>query len=424
MPQPDKRLWRFASRILPLALCLCLVPHAAFSSGELPSLDTSPASEASGITPISELTALPANQPALDSGEPTSIAPEQALQPAQPEPARLQPLIPQTPAEQPKQQANSAQSQKAQETEDQPQPRLEPHAEIPAVENKPPQKPRFSFANLGLSNPFESEKAIKPISYSPLPGIAVFAVVKHGNETAFGDLPLVFAREYAIRMEQKVPETKVYNPIYTVDELRIKGLGHVYDQVMTYYRKAGRPEPTAMDYLLKQLSLNGQSVSRVVFVEADLDLGRPDASTGLMEKVKSLMTDDTPKHMKYFVHSRLQIFDAEKPDFPMVWAGSWERSVRQNQLGNVTPSVFSDSDSLQAFSGISRQMSRELLYVTPKAAYMAPLYDTQVQGSLVTGGKEQPFPNFTEARQTRNPLTNENKQAIQRILQRQNSVSP
>ena len=57
-------------------------------------------------------------------------------------------------------------------------------------------------------------------------------------------------------------------------------------------------------------------------------------------------------------------------------------------------------------------------------ASMAPLYDTQVQGSLVTGGKEQPFPNFTEARQTRNPLTNENKQAIQRILQRQNSVSP
>lgn len=265
--------------------------------------------------------------------------------------------------------------------------------------------------------------AIKPVSYSPLPGIVVFPVIKHGNEKAFGDLPILFAREYAQKLEEKIPDTKIYHPVYTVDELRMQGLGHVYDQIMAYYLKAGRPEPLAMDYLLKQLSNNNRTISRVVFVEADIDNTHPDQSTSLSDYVKQWMTDGTPKQLRYFVRSRLQIFNAEKQEYPMVWSGNRSRTVKNNQFFNVTPSVFADSDSQQAFSNISRQMSRELLLTTPRAAYMEPVYDTAVSGKVI-GEQPQNIPNFSEVRQSPGRITLENKEAIQRILKRQTSASP
>jgi len=268
-----------------------------------------------------------------------------------------------------------------------------------------------------------TEKGIKPVSYSPLPGIAVFAVVKHGNERVFGDLPVLFAREYAQRLGAKLPQTKIYNPIYTVDELRMQGLGHIYDQIMKYYIKTGAPEPTATDYLLKQISTNRPTISRLVFVEADVDFTHPDASTNLLDRTKQLMTDDMPKQMKYFIVSHIQIFDAEKPDFPIVWSGNWQRSVKQDQFYNVTPSVYNDSDSQQAFARVSRMMSQEMIYVTPKAAYMAPNVDTDVEGQLVSG-KQAAAPNLPDSQIVPKGLSHENKQAIERILQRQNDLGP
>ncbi|HEY9685495.1 MAG TPA: hypothetical protein V6C52_00820 [Coleofasciculaceae cyanobacterium] len=268
------------------------------------------------------------------------------------------------------------------------------------------------------------DRGVKPISYSPLPAVVVFPVVKHGHERAFGDLPMLFAREYAQRIELRAPETKVYHPIYTVDELRIRGFGHVYDQVMSYYIKAGRPEPTALDYLLKQLTEGGQPVARVIFVEADLDMGQPDAPSGLVERINGWATDGTPKQMRYFVRSRLQVFDAESPEFPMVWGGSWSRPVTTNRFMNVTPSVYADSDSQQAFARVSREMSRELLLVTPREVYMAPQYDVAVQGKVVNGTETSPFPNLAETKSGPSRVSDEHKKAIQRILQRQNSISP
>lgn len=428
----QRRSYRI-SRILPLVIGLSIMGNVlAAEPGMLPSLDTDPAMAANDITPIAELTGLPMTEASTASSavqdlEEASPIPQPAtkpeeqptLKPKQPAPE----LKPATAIQTAIQTAKPAPAVKPALLDEQPTPRLEPHqAETPAVETKPA-KHKFSWSNLGLSNPFQAENAMKPVSYTPLPGIAIFPVVKHGNETAFSDLPLIFAREYALKLEQKVPETKVFHPIYTVDELRIQGMGHVYDQVLQYYRKAGRPEPVALDYLLKQLGSHGHSVSRVIFVEADLDTGSPDASTGLIERAKALLTDATPTHMRYFVRSHLQVFDAEKPEFPMVWSGNWSRTVKNNQFFNVTPSVFADSDSQQAFAKVSREMSRELLYVTPKEAYMAPQYDTQVQGKLVSG-KEAPFPNLTNMKPTDNPLTKENRQAIQRILQRQNTMGP
>jgi hypothetical protein len=381
------RIQFLATRLVLAGMMSLFLAATVQAQGTMPSLDGIINPTPSGITPVTELTGPPTIEELVAPPVPQAT-PDMPEQVQTPEPS-TEPAIRNTPGAMP---------------------------EAPAVDTH---KPKFSWT----FNPFADEKAVKPISYTPLPGIAIFPVVKHGNEKAFGDLPLLFAREYAQRMELKVPETRIYHPIYTVDELKAQGLGHLYKQIMDYYAKAGRPEPMAMDYLLKQLNTNGHSISRVIFVEADLDTFHPDAATSLTDRVKGLMTDGTPKQMKYFVRSRLQIFDAEKPSFPMVWGGSWSRSVKTNQFFNVTPSVYADSDSQQAFAKVSREMSRELVYITPKEAYMAPQYDTSVQGKVVSD-KEQPFPNFTEAKPSQGQLSNENKQAIQRILQRQNAISP
>jgi hypothetical protein len=253
---------------------------------------------------------------------------------------------------------------------------------------KPARKPFKLNLDVGqnlqnLRNLMQGSDQVKPTSFEPLPGIAVFAVMKHGNERGFGDLPLMFAREYANRLSERLPQTRIYNPIYAVDELKMQGLGHVYDQIMSYYLKAGVPEPTATAYLLTQMSANRPTISRLVFVEADVDFNHPEASTNLLDRTKQWMTDDIPKQTKVFVVTHLQIFDAEKPDFPIIWSGRWQRSVPNSQFYNVTPSVFADSDSKQAFSRVSRQMSLESLAVTPKAAYMAPQFDTAVTGKIV-----------------------------------------
>ncbi len=289
----------------------------------------------------------------------------------------------------------------------------------PAVHHQPTK----SFLSL-----LQDETKPKPISYNPLPGIIIFPVVKHGNEKAFGDIPVLFAREYAQRLELKVPDTKIYHPVYTVEELRVQGLGHVYDQIMSYYRKAGRPEPLAMDYLLKQISNNNKPISRVIFVEADLDTARTTQATNPIDWAKQFMTDGTPQQTRYFIHSRMQVFNAENPDFPMVWGGSWTRSIKTNQFINLTPSVFDDSDSQQAFARLSREMSREILFMTPKTAYMDPQFDTAVQGHLVSdrSSARQPVSQrgFSALKPNQAGMSAENQEAIQRILKRQSSGNP
>lgn len=277
-------------------------------------------------------------------------------------------------------------------------------------------------SNKGLKNWIQ--KQTQAITYAPLEAIVIFPVIKHGQEKAFGDLPLIFSREYALALESKVQKTKVYHPVYTVDELRMMGLGQVYDQIMGYYIKAGRPEPKATDYMLKRLSNDGKVIARVIFVEADLDMSHVSEKSGVFERINGWMTDALPKQMKYFINSRLQVFDAENPEFPMIWGGSWRRSIKTNQFGNVTASVFADSDSQQSLAQLSREMSRELLWIMPKSAYMAPQYDLSVQGKL-TSTKESGSQNMTAASSPAHSQINTvHKQAIQRILQRSNSVNP
>src|SRR5262249_26243493 len=106
-------------------------------------------------------------------------------------------------------------------------------------------------------------------------------------------------------------------------------------------------------------------------------------------RINGWMTDALPKQVKYFINARLQVFDAENPEFPMLWGGSWRRSIQANRFVNVAPSVFTDSSSQQSLARLSRDMSRELLWIMPKKTYMAPQYDLSVQGKIAAK-KEQP----------------------------------
>ena len=277
----------------------------------------------------------------------------------------------------------------------------------PAVDFTPP-------AVSGKQDNSQSEKTAE-VRYMPLQAVAVFPVVRHRYERAFGDLPVLFSREFALKMEAKVPQTRVFNPVYTVEELKVQGLGHIYDEVMDFYKKAGRPEPAALDYLMERLNEKGQQpVARVIFVEADLDMSHTSENTGWLEKFKGLATDDLPKQAKYFVRSRVQVFNAQEPGYPMIWAYSTSDVVPGNAFYNVTPSVFADSESQMAFARTSRKMSDKTLGAMPQAVYLEPQVDTGVKGELVSerSGIQGLMPDSLQG------LTQGDRNILRRILSR------
>jgi hypothetical protein len=260
----------------------------------------------------------------------------------------------------------------------------------------------------------EPKKNGRPIGYEPLSGIAVFPVIRHKDDKAFGDIPLMFAREYAAKMASKTGEqTKIYNPTYTMDTIRQRGLGPVYDKIMAYYIRAGRPEPNATEYLLKQIAEDGKPITRIMFVESDVDMNAPDAATGFLDRISGVLTDSTPKNMKMMVRNRVQIFNTENPDLPRLWGGSWQRSVTVSHVRNMTKSVYDDTDSEQAFGSVSRRISQELLYIMPREAYMVPVYDSTVHAKILKSpATDEP------AAAAEEPLSNEDKQELHRILER------
>ncbi len=262
-----------------------------------------------------------------------------------------------------------------------------------------------------------------PPKYLPAQAIAIFPVLRNGPNKAFGDLPLVLSKEFALRLEDKAPETKIHHPIYTVEEFKMRGLDHVYHKIMNYYLKADRPDPANMAYLLGQLNMDGKPVSRVIFVEADLDTNRPlDPHMlevgGIVDKVHEWLNDTPPKHMKYTLRSRVQVFDAESPGMPMVWAFNWRKTIKANSLGNVTASVYQDSDSHRVFSNACRAISREVSWIMPSNAYMQPnpFYETGVRGHLIS--QEASITESGTIEASHHPSSVENRSVLQRILKR------
>lgn len=223
------------------------------------------------------------------------------------------------------------------------------------------------------------------VSYSPVPSVVVFPVLKHHGEKAFGDLPMLFASEFSLLLEGKMPESVVMNPVYTVDSIKMQGLGHIYNKVMDYYVKAGRPEPKAMDYLLRQIESQDKPITRVIFVEADLDLTdptRPKGLWGIRDRFRSLLDDTNPSNLKYHVRSRIHVFNAEEPAMPKMWTFNWKRPVKLRDFENVTASVYQDSDNIRVLGQESRVLGRSMLMTLPKHVYMEKHVTTGVKGQL------------------------------------------
>jgi hypothetical protein len=244
------------------------------------------------------------------------------------------------------------------------------------------------------SGKVKAEKPPRPVVYyTPLPAIAVFPVLKHGTNVMFSDVPVVFAKELSRRLELQAPGTQVLNPYYTVESMQAKGIDHLYQKMMKEYRFAGRPDPVTLDYLLKQLTANSdRPISRVFFVEADLDTNEPMSPKGpggVVDRVRNVFDGSTPDFMKYYVRSHVQVYDTENPNMPQVWNFDWKYPVRAERFNNVTTSVFSDSDSLRAFNETSGMLSKAALLVLPKSVYMDEHVDSSVQGYLAGRGNAQ-----------------------------------
>jgi hypothetical protein len=258
----------------------------------------------------------------------------------------------------------------------------------------------------------KKEKTKKPeIVYKPLSGMVVFPVLRHGNEKAFGDVVILFSNEFAGKLETKFPQTRIYNPVYSVEELRIRGLGRIYNQMIDYYIKAGKPEPRALNYLLSELSKDGAPIERAIFVEADIDLHHQTRSWRPKDLLMKYHSGALPAEQRYYVMGRVKVYDTASPHHPLVWASSWNHPVKTTGIYNVTASVYQDSDSIALFSQASRMMSRIMLATSPKRAYMEGTtdIDTAVAGQVLDNQAATPQPNLTEA----------DRKTLQRLLREQ-----
>jgi hypothetical protein len=271
-----------------------------------------------------------------------------------------------------------------------PNPAIDPNAPgfVPLINSEQPQTPEAAApAEPAASGKEKSRSAHEKPAPTPVGAIAVFPVVMRNNVRVFGDLSVLFADEFATILGNRAKGTKVLNPVYAVEELKVRGLGGVYQKVIDYYIKAHRPEPKALNFLVKELGdTEGRKIERVVFVETELDVNYFTKSTRLIDRLKQIATDDLPKDSTYYVRSRIQVFDTTQPEAPMIWAFTWHKVVHGDNFYNATPSVFQDSDSLQTFAHTSRWMSREILVTLPRHVYQhtgRTTADAQVQGEVL-----------------------------------------
>lgn len=248
---------------------------------------------------------------------------------------------------------------------------------IETVENKNQYSPK-------RVNWLREHVGLTPLAYEAVPGILVLPIIRHSNDRVFSDLAMLFAREYAIQLKKMTPKTKIYNPALIQEDIHKRKLDALYEKVIHTYILAGAPDPVTTTYFSSLLEKEGQPISRIVFVDAELDTSHPSAAIGIIGRVKKLLTDATPSEIHYFVEARIQSFDVEKDELPLLWRHSWRRPIVHSKFFNITPSVYDGADSEQALATVSRNMCKELFLITPRSAYMAPVYETSVQGKLAS----------------------------------------
>ncbi len=266
----------------------------------------------------------------------------------------------------------------------------------------------------------KKEKQPKPKTvYKPLQAIVVFPVLRHGNDKAFGDVAILFATEFAQQLESKFPDTRIHNPVYSAEQLRIRGLGRIYNQMIDYYIKAGRPEPRALNFLLSELADDGLAIDRAIFVEADVDLHHQQRSFRPTDLFRKYHSGALPDEQRYYVMTRIVVYDTSSPHQPKIWAYSWSQPVKTTGLYNVTASVFQDSDSIVRFSRASRMMNRALLLASPRKVYMEGVteIDTDLQGEVVENDSADKAD--TGARSGSGRLNDADRRTLERLLRQQ-----
>lgn len=265
-----------------------------------------------------------------------------------------------------------------------------PHQKQPLNAEKPaqptqshPVSTRAESDSLGVTEntpapttTLQSEPAGPPAKmttvYTELPGILVLPIIPPTGNRAFHDSSVMMANSLAEELGQKLSNTLVHQPYYTLQNLHYQGFDRMYKQLNDEYFQSGSPSPTLTQYLLDKLQPNAATpeIHRVIFVQSNVNMMQPDKSYHIMDVFNRLVNESPPNTARYFLETRVKVYDSTSPHLTLIWQGRWNEPVKADRLGNISLSIFDSADARDAFQKASNRISTVIMLRAPKESYM------------------------------------------------------
>ncbi len=248
-----------------------------------------------------------------------------------------------------------------------------------------PQPPTNAASTMGMAPltppaaPTVQTKTITTTEYRPLPGILVLAVPNPTiGKKGFADAAWTLGTDIAKKLAHSHPNTTIYYPAQSIARLE-KQHPYLLQTVWRQWAENNHVSPTALNHLTDAVAGSGGTIARVVMVQADVDFNQPEKSWGIKGLYKKHFGDHIPDDMRATMRSTVSVVDTQAPNHEQVWQGSWQHPIKTKHYGNITASVYSDTDSLKAIDDASGMISRVLLFRAPKAAFTQPVQVTTTQ---------------------------------------------
>lgn len=210
--------------------------------------------------------------------------------------------------------------------------------------------------------------------YTELPGILVLPIIPPMANKAFHDSSVMVANSLAEGLSQKLKETTVHQPYYTLQNLHHQGFDKLYKQLNDEYYQSGSPSPTLTQYLLDKLQPTSATppIHRIIFVQSNVNMNQPDKSYHIMDIFNRLVNDEPSNTPRYLLDTRVKVYDSTSPHLTMLWQGRWTEPVKTQRFANISVSIFDTSDARAAFQKASNRISKVLMLRAPKNSYMQP----------------------------------------------------
>lgn len=242
--------------------------------------------------------------------------------------------------------------------------------------------PSVASTNQAMIPTFSTQQSTGPIGppvkmktvYYSVPGILVLPIIPPASQHAFHDSAVMIANSMAEGLEKKFPDTYIYQPFYTLKNLHQQGLGKAYQQLSEQYYQAGRPSPMLLQYIIDHIQPKGSSadISRVVFVQSNVNMNQPDKSHHIIDIFNRFIKDAPSNTPRYHINSRIKVYNNAAAHLDLIWQGQWSEPVKTNQFAQVSISVFDSPDSHVSFQKASNRISTVFMLRSPKPAFMRP----------------------------------------------------